>query len=43
MITAEDYKNPYGIWIVTTEGDCEGRSTRHLGVSERILHCNRQG
>ena len=37
MITAEDYKNPYGIWIVTTEGDCEGRSTRHLGVFQGYI------
>lgn len=28
----KDYKNPYGIWKVTTEGDCEGRSIRNLGV-----------
>ena len=26
------YDNPYGIWEVTTEGDCEGRTTRRLGV-----------
>lgn len=26
-----DYKNPYGHWKVTTEGDVEGRSTSHLG------------
>ena len=26
------YKNPYGLWKVTTEGDCEGRSTRDLGI-----------
>lgn len=32
MITADDYKNPYGIWKVTTEGDCEGRTTYHLGT-----------
>lgn len=32
MITVDDYKSPYGTWIVTTEGDCEGRSTRNLGV-----------
>jgi hypothetical protein len=24
--------NPYGTWEVTTEGDCEGRSIRHLGT-----------
>ena len=23
--------NPNGPWTVTTEGDCEGRATRHLG------------
>ena len=28
----EDYKNPYGTWKVTTEGDVEGRSTRQLGT-----------
>lgn len=22
------YTNPYGMWKVTTEGDCEGRSSR---------------
>lgn len=27
-----DYLNPYGIWQMTTEGDCEGKSTRNLGV-----------
>lgn len=32
MITDKDYTNPYGTWEVTTEGDCEGRSTRSLGV-----------
>lgn len=26
------YNNPYGIWEVTTEGDCEGRSTTKLGI-----------
>lgn len=26
------YYNPYGSWTVTTEGDCEGRTTRHLGT-----------
>ena len=26
------YDNPYGIWEVTTEGDCEGKTTRRLGV-----------
>lgn len=32
MFTEKDYTNPYGTWQVTTEGDCEGRSTRNLGV-----------
>lgn len=32
MFTEKDYTNPYGSWEVTTEGDCEGRSTRNLGV-----------
>ena len=26
------YNNAYGLWEVTTEGDCEGKSTRKLGV-----------
>ena len=26
------YDNVYGVWKVTTEGDCEGRSTRDLGT-----------
>jgi hypothetical protein len=35
--------NAYGTWEVTTEGDCEGRSTSHLGtytgyVDEIALH-----
>lgn len=28
----EGYESPIGWWNVTTEGDCEGRSTRHLGT-----------
>ena len=24
--------NPYGTWEVTTEGDCEGRSVKKLGI-----------
>jgi|TARA_R100000750_G_C2335181_1_gene91815 hypothetical protein len=24
----------YGLWEVTTEGDCEGRTTRNLGIYE---------
>lgn len=31
-MTMQDYLNPYGTWRVTTEGDCEGKSTRDLGV-----------
>ena len=27
-----DYSNPYGTWIVTTEGDVEGRSVKQLGT-----------
>lgn len=27
----------YGIWKVTTEGDCEGRSSRNLGIFEGYL------
>lgn len=30
----EDYENLYGFWHVTTSGDCEGRTTRDLGVHE---------
>lgn len=29
---AEEYKDTYGTWEVTTEGDCEGRSTTNLGT-----------
>jgi len=28
----EKYLNPVGYWEVTTDGDCEGRSQRHLGT-----------
>lgn len=28
----EKYKNTYGTWKVTTESDCEGRSTNNLGI-----------
>lgn len=31
------YTNPYGLWKVTTEGDCEGRSSRNLGIFEGYL------
>ena len=29
---AKEYHNSHGTWTVTTEGDCEGRTTRHLGT-----------
>lgn len=29
--------NAYGKWHVTTEGDCEGRTTKDLGVHEGFL------
>lgn len=29
--------SPHGIWHVTTEGDCEGRTTRDLGVHEGYI------
>ena len=31
------YTNPYGIWEVSTEGDCEGRTSRNLGIFEGYL------
>lgn len=31
------YNNAYGLWRVTTEGDCEGRSVRDLGVHSGYL------
>ena len=27
-----EYLNPNGTWMVTTEGDCEGKTTKTLGV-----------
>lgn len=37
-----EFKNPYdkasGFWHVATEGDCEGRSTTDLGVSEGAIN-----
>lgn len=38
-----NYKNTYGSWEVTTEGDCEGKSVRNLGtfigyIDEIALH-----
>jgi len=32
FLPSEDYKTSYGIWSVSTEGDCEGISTIQLGV-----------
>jgi hypothetical protein len=29
-----NYNDPVGIWQVTTEGDCEGKSVRNLGAFE---------
>ena len=31
------YDKAYGFWHVTTEGDCEGRSTTDLGVFEENI------
>ena len=31
------YNKDYGLWEVTTEGDCEGKSTRKLGVYEGFI------
>lgn len=31
------YDNPFGIWHVTTEGDCEGHSPRDLGFHEGYI------
>lgn len=33
----DPYNDPYGLWIVTTEGDEEGRTTRQLGSYEGYL------
>lgn len=37
-----EFKKPYdkasGFWHVATEGDCEGRSTTDLGVSEGAIN-----
>lgn len=33
----QKYQEAYGIWSVTTEGDCEGRSVRQLGTFEGHL------
>lgn len=31
------YKHAFGLWSVSTEGDCEGRSTTYLGVHKGFL------
>ena len=33
----EKYMNPYGKWRVTTEGDCEGKTTKYLGTYEGYI------
>lgn len=30
----DQYKNAYGLWFVTTEGDVEGRTVKNLGTFE---------
>lgn len=30
----KNYDSSYGLWKVTTEGDCEGKTTRNLGIYE---------
>lgn len=30
----KNYDTSYGLWKVTTEGDCEGKTTRNLGIYE---------
>ncbi|MNL91004.1 hypothetical protein D3C81_07300 [compost metagenome] len=34
---SEKYKNVYGVWSVTTEGDCEGRDIKTLGTHEGYI------
>ena len=34
---ANETLNAYGLWQVTTEGDCEGRSIKDLGINEGFL------
>ena len=34
---AEPYSKAYGLWEVTTEGDCEGRSIKDLGIYEGYI------
>lgn len=31
------YDNPYGLWKITTEGDCEGRSIVEVAIEEGHL------
>lgn len=31
------YKHPYGMWEVTTEADCEGKTIKNLGVHEGFI------
>ena len=31
-VLTKKYHAPFGTWTVTTEGDCEGRTTRQLGT-----------
>lgn len=33
----KDYNNPYGLWEVTTEGDCEGKTVNYLGIHEGYI------
>ncbi len=35
--SSKNYLNVYGTWNVTTEGDCEGKSTSHLGTYTGFL------
>lgn len=37
MELTKDYDSPYGIWKVTTEGDCEGRTSKLLGFYEGYI------
>ena len=37
MDKSNNYVNPYGLWKVETEGDCEGRSVRQLGIYEGYI------
>jgi hypothetical protein len=33
----KDYYSPNGLWEVTTEGDCEGRTVSNLGIHEGFI------